>query len=108
MKVNETEIIVIAGGNGSTVSEAVEICGAESFKSGIDAIIDYIENVFIMKDVISIEGVDIVFWDKTIHRIDVITKQGATRSIFFNTTDIHSKINYNDADIIKEFYRNGN
>ncbi len=104
----DTEIITFNGGNGSSVSEAIEIMGAESFESGINAIFDYIEHVGEFKEIIMIEGEIINYWDKTFHCLDITTRKGKYGRIFFNATEFHNKIKEEDAEAVKQIFNHFN
>jgi hypothetical protein len=104
MQKKETEVITFNGGNGSSVSEAIEINGANSFSSGLNAIFNYFEHVCGFKDISFIEVEVILFWYKTFHKINVCTNKGWSKSYFFNTTNFQEKICVNDFDLIKNLF----
>lgn len=104
MQKKETEVITFNGGNGSSVSEAVEIKGAESFESGINAIFDYIKHVSTYSEFEIIEGETFNCWNKIFHRLDLFTRKGEYGSIFFNTTEFQNKIKEEDAEAVKQIF----
>lgn len=104
MSISNTEIILYKGGDGSCISEAVEIIGANSFRSGMKAIFEYIEQVTAFKEIVIFEGEVIYYWDKTFHCVYVSTRNGRYERIFFNATDFQNKIKPEDADLVKQIF----
>lgn len=106
MNTSNPEVITYKGGDGSCISEAVEIIGANCFRSGMEAIFDYIEQVAAFKEIVTMEGEVINYWDKTFHCVDIATKKGRYGRIFFNATDFQNKIRAEDAEIVKQIFDN--
>ncbi len=104
MSIINTEIISYKGGDGSSISKAIEIIGAQSFRSGMEAIFDYIINVASFKEIVMIEGEVMYYWDKTFHCVYISTSNGGYEKIFFNSTDFQNKIKPEDADLVKQIF----
>ena len=76
-----TEIISFQGGDGSSIYNAIEIVGAQSFSSGIQAEFEFINATCNENDVESAEGKIIFFPDAVIHHVNIVTKKGEIKNI---------------------------
>ncbi|NWF51103.1 MAG: hypothetical protein HXY49_11250 [Ignavibacteriaceae bacterium] len=91
-----TEVINYIGGDGSSISSAVKIEGANSFSSGIEAMFDYIYSFFNPRDIELFEGRVIFFSEIIIHHVNVITKKGVIKNFYFDTTSFHENTSFDD------------
>ncbi|MDT3697226.1 MAG: hypothetical protein ROY99_12660 [Ignavibacterium sp.] len=104
MKDSTAEIIKFEGGNGNSISDAIEIVGAKTFYSGIWAEYEFIINYYEPNNVEFIEGKTIIFSDAIIHHLCVVTKDSEIRNFFFNATGFHNHIEKEDCKTIKMYY----
>jgi len=105
IKMNQpnTEIISFQGGNGSSVSDAIEIVGAQSFITGIRAELEFILNHYGENNVEYIEGKTIIFSDVVIHHLSVLTKNNDIRNFFFNASGFQIYIEKEDYKIVNTY-----
>ena len=98
-----TEIISFQGGDGSSIYNAIEIVGAQSFSSGIQAEFEFINATCNENDVESAEGKIIFFPDAVIHHVNIVTKKGEIKNIFFNAGGFQAKIENENIEAVKTF-----
>lgn len=98
-----TNIISFKGGNGSSISDAIEIVGADNFKSGLQAEFEYIQSIYGEDSVEYAEGCTIVFTNAAIHHINIVTKTGDIKDIFFNVTEFQQQVENEDFEIVQTF-----
>ncbi|HMN17086.1 MAG TPA: hypothetical protein PKD03_05680 [Ignavibacteriaceae bacterium] len=103
MNDSTTEIIKYKGGDGNSISDAIEIVGAKTFYSGIWAEYEFIINYFGANNVEDIEGKTIIFPDSAIHHFRVFTKNSEIRNFFFNASRFHYFVEMEDFNTIKTY-----
>lgn len=103
MKPADTESISFKGGDGSSIQCAVEIIGAQSFSSGIVAEFEFINATCNENDVESAEGKIIFFPDVVIHHVNIVTKKGEIKNIFFNASGFQAQIENEEIEAVKTF-----
>lgn len=103
MNDSTTEIIKYKGGDGSSISDAIEIVGAQSFITGIRAELEFILNHYGENNVEYIEGKTIIFSDVVIHHLSVLTKNNDIRNFFFNASGFQIYIEKEDYKIVNTY-----
>lgn len=103
MSDSNTEIISFNGGNGSSIFDAVEIAGAQTFFSGIHAEVEFIMNNCGENNVECIDGETIVFQNVVFHKISIVKTNNEIMKIFFNATGFHHYIEKEEIDVVKNF-----
>ncbi|NWF89089.1 MAG: hypothetical protein HXY50_06455 [Ignavibacteriaceae bacterium] len=99
----DLESISFQGGDGSSINNAVKIVGAKSFHSGIQAEFEFIKTLFNENEVESAEGKTIIFPDAVIHHVNVVTRNGENKNIFFNASEFQPKLDFEDVETVKVF-----
>lgn len=91
------EIIDFTGGCGSDAKNAVIVSGARSFRSGINAIFEFISASISNDNIELIIGEPFVFTDSVIHKVEVFTSKGNKNTFFFNVTEFNNSFGEEDA-----------
>ncbi|HQF42666.1 MAG TPA: hypothetical protein PK073_07105 [Ignavibacteriaceae bacterium] len=104
MRDPKTEVISYRGGDGSSIYDAVEIVGVNSFTSGILAEFAFIESALNDNEFEAGEGITVLFPNNAIHRITVITKDFKIKRFFFDVTGFQHFVEYENYEVVKDFH----
>jgi hypothetical protein len=103
MNQTNIEFISFKGGDGSSIHNAIEIVGAQSFSSGIQAEFEFINVICNENDMESAEGRIIFFTDAVIHHVNIVTKKGEIKNIFFNASGFQAQIENEEMEAVNTF-----